>query len=142
MNFAKERLENADVDITSTMIISIVRLRGIFLISPIDSTYSSGYLTLWSFAEPAIGMTVACAPLMRPLLSRTRISDFFSIGNSRKKRSMSHFEPLEESKAVMRRLPGHSLLVTTSNSGGKADAESWTDDQGITVKRESQTDCV
>ena len=126
------------------MIISIVRIKGLFLVAPKDSTYSSGYLALWSFAEPALGMTVACAPLMRPLF-RTRFGDLFSKeSSSKKKRSMSHFEPLEESKVAIRHLPGHSVLVTTSNSGGEIEAESWNAEQerGITVKREFHTDYV
>ena len=142
MQLAEDALEKADFGIASTMVISIMRIKGLFLISPEDSTYSSGYLALWSFAEPAIGMTVACAPLMRPLFTRTRFTDFFSKESSRKKRNTSHFEPLEEFRAVMRHLPSHSVLVTTLNSEEDTDAESSTADQGITVKREFQTDYV
>ncbi|MCJ1402686.1 hypothetical protein MMC11_005907 [Xylographa trunciseda] len=50
-------------------IISIVRLITLVSVSYADITYSVVDALIWSMLEPALGLTLACLPLMRPLFS-------------------------------------------------------------------------
>ena len=53
----------------SICIISIVRLITLVSVSYADITYSVVDALIWSMLEPALGLTLACLPLMRPLFS-------------------------------------------------------------------------
>lgn len=136
------------------MIISILRITSLLSVSYTDITNTSASALLWSFLEPAIGITVACAPLMRPLFDKSPLS--------RKHRSRpgknggsSSFERLGE--------PGHSLnefertgasMVTSCGTGdgrgrgggdedgqalGEAGGRTGKGSAGIRVQREFYT---
>ncbi|MCJ1379563.1 hypothetical protein MMC17_002665 [Xylographa soralifera] len=53
----------------TTCIISIVRLITLVSVSYADITYSVVDALIWSMLEPALGLTLACLPFMRPLFS-------------------------------------------------------------------------
>ncbi|KAF2120041.1 hypothetical protein BDV96DRAFT_317780 [Lophiotrema nucula] len=50
--------------------ISILRVEAFMGVNFGDSTYTGAYALLWSFAEPAISISVACAPFFRPIFHR------------------------------------------------------------------------
>lgn len=54
------------------MIISILRIQSLLETDYTDITYSAAYPLMWSFLEPALGITVACGPLLGPLVRRFR----------------------------------------------------------------------
>ncbi|KAL8679485.1 MAG: hypothetical protein Q9224_002180 [Gallowayella concinna] len=51
-------------------IVSILRLISLLTVSYSDITWTVTDPLLWSMLEPCVGVTCACIPLMRPLLSR------------------------------------------------------------------------
>ncbi|KAL8805830.1 MAG: hypothetical protein Q9182_001742 [Xanthomendoza sp. 2 TL-2023] len=51
-------------------IVSILRLISLLTVSYTDITWTVTDPLLWSMLEPCVGVTCACIPLMRPLLSR------------------------------------------------------------------------
>ncbi|KAL8731083.1 MAG: hypothetical protein Q9181_004429 [Wetmoreana brouardii] len=51
-------------------IVSILRLISLVTVSYTDITWTVTDPLLWSMLEPCVGITCACIPLMRPLLSR------------------------------------------------------------------------
>ncbi|KAH8653523.1 hypothetical protein BX600DRAFT_501111 [Xylariales sp. PMI_506] len=48
-------------------VISALRVRSIQMVDTSDVTFSEAQGLLWSSLEPALGVTVACVPMMRPL---------------------------------------------------------------------------
>jgi hypothetical protein len=54
----------------STMIVAILRTIALVHVSFPDVTYTGAYALTYSFLEPAIGISVACAPLFRPVFRR------------------------------------------------------------------------
>ena len=52
------------------MVISALRIYALDATDYNDITYSAAYPLLWSFLEPAIGISVACGPLLRPLVRK------------------------------------------------------------------------
>ncbi|KAF2735643.1 hypothetical protein EJ04DRAFT_563154 [Polyplosphaeria fusca] len=51
----------------STMIISVLRVEALKRVSFNDVTFSGSNALIWSFLEPSVGVTVACAPFFRPI---------------------------------------------------------------------------
>ena len=56
------------------MIVSILRIAGLMATGLVNNnnTYIASYPMVWSFLEPALGITVACGPLLGPLVKRIR----------------------------------------------------------------------
>ena len=54
------------------MVVSILRIVALLATDFEDITYTAAFPLLWSFLEPALGITVACGPLLGPLVKRTR----------------------------------------------------------------------
>lgn len=54
------------------MVISCVRIEALMATDFTDVTFSSAYPLLWSFLEPAVGITVACGPVLGPLVRKFR----------------------------------------------------------------------
>lgn len=52
------------------MIIGIIRMEALINISLANFTYTGAYALVWSFTEPGIGISVACAPFFRPIVCR------------------------------------------------------------------------
>ncbi|KAF2266500.1 hypothetical protein CC78DRAFT_531612 [Lojkania enalia] len=50
-----------------TIVIGILRVVCLTRVSFTDISYTGAYVLVWSMAEPAIGISVACAPLFRPI---------------------------------------------------------------------------
>jgi hypothetical protein len=130
----------------STMVIACLRIYALHTVSYMDITYTAAYPVLWSFTEPAIGISVASAPLLRPLF-RGRV--FGSLLGSRKgtKNTGKHngdssFRRLDEETALSDLKP---KMITISGSRPRRkslsdeSAESLAyDTTGITVTRELQ----
>ncbi|KAF2787628.1 hypothetical protein K505DRAFT_367182 [Melanomma pulvis-pyrius CBS 109.77] len=65
-----------------TMVISILRVEALANLSFNDVTYTGAYSLVWSFMEPAIGISVACAPFFRPLIRRAFPNTDIELGTS------------------------------------------------------------
>ncbi|KAJ5807009.1 Satratoxin biosynthesis SC1 cluster protein [Penicillium riverlandense] len=70
-----------------TMVVSILRIVALMATNFADITYTASYPLLWSFLEPALGITVACGPLLGPLTKKTKA--FVATHATRKLRSQS-----------------------------------------------------
>ncbi|KAL8702623.1 MAG: hypothetical protein Q9201_004201 [Fulgogasparrea decipioides] len=55
---------------SSTCIISLVRFVQLITNATMDVTWSLGIVSVWSTAEPNLGIVSACMPTMKPLLRR------------------------------------------------------------------------
>ncbi|KAI4277415.1 MAG: hypothetical protein LQ337_001796 [Flavoplaca oasis] len=53
-----------------TCVISLVRLVQLITNATLDATWSLGIVSIWSTAEPNLGIVSACMPTMKPLLRR------------------------------------------------------------------------
>ncbi|KAJ5287208.1 Satratoxin biosynthesis SC1 cluster protein [Penicillium angulare] len=91
-----------------TMVVSILRIVALVATDFADITYTEAYPLLWSFLEPAIGITVACGPLLGPLVKKTR--SFASSHPSDKHNSTSEEAPFG-------RLPSERDSAATSELG-------------------------
>ncbi|KAF2808682.1 uncharacterized protein BDZ99DRAFT_571581 [Mytilinidion resinicola] len=75
-------------------VVSVVRLITLIHLSYSDITYSVPNALIWSMLEPAIGITLACLPVIRPLLG----SGFSSLSKSKNtsEKTRSNFQQLDE----------------------------------------------
>ncbi|TVY37228.1 Satratoxin biosynthesis SC1 cluster protein [Lachnellula subtilissima] len=81
----------------STMILSILRIQALVTLDLSDVTYTATFPLLYAFLEPAIGITVACAPLFGPLIKISRFGKFFSqSGKTHEYNMSSNFERMTE----------------------------------------------
>ncbi|KAF2657679.1 hypothetical protein K491DRAFT_321654 [Lophiostoma macrostomum CBS 122681] len=95
----------------TTMAFGILRTIALTSVDYSDITYTGSYLLLWSFVEPAIGITVACAPLCRPALRRAH--------HPQRKNKIIELQPLSQEfrwKPSTIRVPP-SLLDTHAHRG-------------------------
>ncbi|KAF2715674.1 hypothetical protein K504DRAFT_497544 [Pleomassaria siparia CBS 279.74] len=53
-----------------TTAMSILRIEALAKFANDDVSHTSVYVLVWSFIEPALGISVACAPFFRPLIRR------------------------------------------------------------------------
>ncbi|KAF4635106.1 hypothetical protein G7Y89_g2996 [Cudoniella acicularis] len=152
----------------STMILSILRIDALVKVSFADITYTAAYPLLWSFLEPAIGISVACGPLLGPLLkkssvvksitSRSKRTDYGNSNNSatfERLNDMNHelssFKPNVTTVSVAKDktvgpggrgsfLPvGERIIGSADSALDNGSKESQT---GIIVKREWETQLV
>ncbi|KAF2875851.1 hypothetical protein BDV95DRAFT_591276 [Massariosphaeria phaeospora] len=135
-----------------TMVISILRIVALLAVDYVDITFTASYPTLWSFTEPAIGISVACAPLLRPLFRNGRLGRLFSqkmTGGSSSSR-VSNFQRLNDPSYTLTSLGPHTSVVGgDSRRTDGEDSQRYSDErhilaqpQGITVTREWQTERV
>jgi hypothetical protein len=52
------------------MIFSILRVEALVGVDIENITYTGAYALVWSFVEPAVGISVASAPFLRPIFRR------------------------------------------------------------------------
>lgn len=135
------------------MIISILRINSLVTVSYTDITMSAAYPLLWSFIEPAIGITVACGPILRPLLEKLFPQSFSRKDKPSNSHGFSKFSRLDEQAHPLHKIMPPNVSVVTS-SGMTEDAGTTSDDildlesqepgasyavvnpRGITVQRE------
>ncbi|CAG8951371.1 hypothetical protein HYFRA_00007283 [Hymenoscyphus fraxineus] len=79
----------------STVIICVLRVMTLVRVDQ-DVTYSAAPPLLWSFLEPAVGITVACGPLIGPLLRGGRWVKGETTKGSRTGGSSARFERIDE----------------------------------------------
>ena len=143
------------------MIISILRITSLQSVSYADITNTSAGALLWSFMEPAIGITVACGPLMRPLLDKSPLL-FGRRSRTTPGRygDTSSFERLEETGHSLNQVarPNASVVTSCARGDGRWDLKEEEEDKdgretrgedagagtvkvfrGITVKKEFHT---
>ena len=141
------------------MVLSILRIQALVTLDLRDVTYTASYPLLYSFLEPAIGITVACAPLFGPLIKVSRFGKFFSQNTkSRDYNISSNFERMKEPDHELNSFrPQVTTTITTAKMAGNTDGKkspaknssTFFDDgsetrilpeaeMGITVKREWQ----
>lgn len=89
------------------MVISIVRIKALVDVSFADVTFTSAYPILWSFMEPAIGITVACGPLMGPLVKNSHFRQTIT-ATQEDASHKSNFQRLED--------PEHLLMDLQPNT--------------------------
>ncbi|KAF2497887.1 hypothetical protein BU16DRAFT_559613 [Lophium mytilinum] len=76
-------------------VVSVVRLITLIHLSYSDITYSVPNALIWSMLEPAIGITLACLPVIRPLLG-SGFSSLSKSKNTSEKLHSSNFQQLDE----------------------------------------------
>lgn len=120
-----------------------------------DITYNIPHALIFGALEPSVGITLACIPLLRPLLGRTKYS---GNGTAKYNASSEHandavrgnggkkngFAPLEDDSSQYQLRPvghKHGVMVSTVNGDGVSDTSDQQslareDDGGITVKKQ------
>ncbi|KAF2732637.1 hypothetical protein EJ04DRAFT_578274 [Polyplosphaeria fusca] len=145
-----------------TMVIGALRIHALLAVSFMDITYTSAYPVLWSFSEPAIGISVACAPLMRPLVMRGPLRRLFKQESTYaretyargKSTTTSSFRRIEEHTYPLNNVTPGVTTITAGKASESFDAGSGSDEEsgdtwpitqqvearspGITVKTEWQ----
>lgn len=96
------------------MVLAILRIQALVTLDLEDITYTASYPLLFSFLEPAIGITVACGPLFGPLVKVSRFGRFFSQkSKSRDYHGSSTFSRMKEAEHEMK---DFSPKVTTTTT--------------------------
>ncbi|MCJ1420924.1 hypothetical protein MMC32_007284 [Xylographa parallela] len=122
-------------------IISIVRLITLVSVSYADITYSVVDALIWSMLEPALGLTLACLPLMRPLFSlvfpetKSKVTGNSGSGFSfsQSKGDAKKFRKLDDDEYALRTMAdpaGNDSLASHNESVHRSPSA------GIRVKRE------
>ncbi|KAF2194601.1 hypothetical protein K469DRAFT_546374, partial [Zopfia rhizophila CBS 207.26] len=109
----------------STMAISILRVETLVALTFKDLTYTGAYALLWTFAEPAIGISVACAPLFRPLLRRV-----FPERNTRNGLSQPKFHRFQELPNTLPSFVNSNVSALTRNVGNRSQVTTQTLESG------------
>jgi hypothetical protein len=133
----------------STCVVSVLRLVALSSIDYSDITFNVSESLIFSGLEPCLAVTLACVPVLRPLLGAFGGSSSASVGNSRKNASsgMSKFKKLNEnendnSSEVQLRPLGTKHTVEarahSSGSGLSSDVDAGPDNptKGVVVKQE------
>ncbi|KAI9875186.1 MAG: hypothetical protein M1830_008779 [Pleopsidium flavum] len=115
---------------SSVCIVSIVRLITLVSVSYTDITYSVVDALIWSMLEPALGVTLACLPVMRPLFqkvfparSRNRTKESNNSGFDAKAFDSKNFRRLDELAYPLRPVGNVTTSVVLSH-GGSASSKS------------------
>jgi hypothetical protein len=107
------------------MVISCLRIYALHNVSYADVTYTAALPVLWSFSEPAIGISVASAPLLRPLFKGQVFGSLFtsrkSTKPSRKQDGDSSFQRLDEEHALSRLEPKVTISAGRTTQGSLSD---------------------
>ncbi|KAI1335083.1 hypothetical protein F5Y15DRAFT_399511 [Xylariaceae sp. FL0016] len=125
-------------------IISALRLRAIRSINFADITFTVAEAQVWSALEPALAITLACIPVLRPLLGGAYSTNGTALGSSGRQRSKKNgpFQQLNEE------LPGYQLRPygpshvahVASKDYNAAGCLDDTENSGISVKKEWRVD--
>jgi hypothetical protein len=95
------------------MILALLRVITLAAVTYDDVTYTACPPLIWSFLEPAIGVTVACGPLMAPLLRENRFIK--SLSNKSSGRGDSNFERMKEPAHQLAELPPRKATASTAS---------------------------
>lgn len=106
------------------MVLSILRIQALVTLDLSDITYTATFPLLYAFLEPAIGITVACAPLFGPLVKTSKFATFFSQSGKTRDYISSNFERMTEHDHELNDFrPQVTTTITTSrmtsNTEGK-----------------------
>ncbi|MCJ1285840.1 hypothetical protein MMC26_005181 [Xylographa opegraphella] len=123
-------------------IISIVRLITLVSVSYADITYSVVDALIWSMLEPALGVTLACLPLMRPLFSlvfpdtKSKVSANSGSGFSfsQSKDNSKKFRKLDDDEYALRTMADPTGKDSLASNNGSEHRRSPS--AGIRVKTE------
>lgn len=141
----------------STIIISALRLKSLRELDYADITYNIPHALIFGALEPSVGVTLACIPLLRPLLGRSKYSGSGTVqyhgstdnpsgamrsGNAVQKKG---FAPLEDdsSQYQLRPMGGkHNATVSSGPKGSRVSSDGENsigmddDTRGINVKKQ------
>jgi len=99
----------------STMAIACLRIDTLSTANFADVTFKGAYPTLWSFLEPAIGITVACGPVLGPLFKPNAVKDYFTKSSTLNSKSVSgNFRRLQEPSHRLIDYPSRTVLTTVT----------------------------
>lgn len=101
------------------MIISCLRIYTLDQTDYTDITWTAAYTLLWSFSEPAIGISVACAPLLRPLFKNNVFRRILSRTKGNSTDGNSSFRRLQDGYNLTPLKNGRGTGVTTISSSAK-----------------------
>ncbi|OCK85738.1 hypothetical protein K432DRAFT_286131 [Lepidopterella palustris CBS 459.81] len=102
-------------------IVSIIRLVTLVHLSYADITHSVPEALIWSMLEPAMGITLACLPIIRPLLGSSFSS--LSKGSKSDRLRSSRFQPIDDEYPLQSRgeSKGKTLVGVHSAHGSTRD---------------------
>ena len=140
----------------STMVMAILRIVTLSRINYNDFEYTGSAPLIYSILEPAIGISVACVPLMQPLFKGTWIGNKLSSqGSSKPKRSNEksrNFKRLDNEHALKVLKPNSVSVVTRGDQSSDIENDDLHEYVGnthdetmgnhITIKREFMTERV
>ncbi|TVY16433.1 Satratoxin biosynthesis SC1 cluster protein 4 [Lachnellula arida] len=108
----------------STMALSILRIQALVTLDLSDITYTATFPLLYAFLEPAIGITVACAPLFGPLIKTSRFAAFFSQSGKTRDYMSSNFERMTEHDHELNDFrPQVTTTITSSRMTGNTESK-------------------
>lgn len=117
------------------MVLACLRVDALVKISTADVTYTDALPGVWTFLEPAVGITVACGPLLRPLITKTWLSQYFTfhvMSNKDEVRSGATFKRLEEPAHPLINYPLKTNETTVTAKNIRSDSPtSFAGDDGI-----------
>ena len=98
------------------MIAALLRVITLPKVSQTDIPYTACDPLLWSFLEASLGITVACAPLMGPLINAKRILQ--SLSNKSSGRGERDFERRKDpaNRHQLADLPAKKTAITTTTA--------------------------
>lgn len=99
------------------MVISSLRIHALATATYPDIPYTGAFAILWSFAEPAIGISVACAPLCKPLFRRWGLFGPFSTVSSSKVKSTdgTNFQRLHDQSYPLANVVPNVTTISRAN---------------------------
>ncbi|KAI1869888.1 uncharacterized protein JN550_005478 [Neoarthrinium moseri] len=125
-------------------VVSALRLHSIRSIDFSDITYTVAEAQIWSALEPALGITVACVPVLRPLFGGQHSPNGTSLESGRKKAHALNriFESVYESSSEYQLRPYHSKhgVEVTSQRHTNSNSLDGTDCKYIGVLQEWKVD--
>lgn len=139
--------------LSSTCVVSGIRIHTLSSMKFDDITYSMPPANIFSGLEPSVAVILACIPLMRPLLGRTRFASEGSrtYGSANPSKAIEFesgndvkgpFEPLSDTSSRYRLRPTgpkHYADVQTAKrpeSSGQGSSDLEADVEGIVVKQQ------
>lgn len=87
---------------SSICIISVLRMKSLLTVSYTDITYSVVDALIWSMLEPALGIALACMPIIRPLFSKIFPDRLTSRSKSKTSSKNSMLAPKGDAKNFQR----------------------------------------
>ncbi|KAH9886116.1 hypothetical protein F4778DRAFT_759065 [Xylariomycetidae sp. FL2044] len=120
-------------------VISALRLHSIRSIDFTDITFTVAEAQVWSALEPALAITLACIPILRPLLGRSYSATGTALGGNQKRtgRKVGEFAQLDENSSDYQLSPygpRHAARITAKFSDSRLRNDTM--DNGIGVRSE------